>query len=72
MTKAEGIFLSFCTHAHYDHWEASGGKVKVQELRGTDDHWTHQVMMNCSYFSLDCTLDYVLTHDQAVSGEQQS
>jgi hypothetical protein len=28
--------------------------------------------MNCSYFSLDLTLDYVLTHNQAVSGKQHS
>lgn len=41
----------------------------VQALGVTGDCWTCQVMMNYSYFSLDCMLDYILTHDQADSGE---
>lgn len=33
-----GHISSYCTHVHYDHWEASGLKVKVQALQATDDH----------------------------------
>jgi len=45
---------------------------QVQALGVTGDCWTYQVMMNHSYFSLDCMLDYILTHDQADSGESVS
>ena len=68
-TQAEGIVLSFYAHAHYDQ-EACGAKVKVHALGVIGDCWTCHVMMNHSYFSLDHTLDYMRTHDQADSGEQ--
>jgi len=33
----EGSVLSFCTHAHYDHCEACGVKVKVQAIGANGD-----------------------------------
>jgi hypothetical protein len=71
-TQADSIVLSFCTHAHYDHQEACGAKVKFQTLGMTGDRCAHQVMMNHSYFSLDLMMDYILAVDQAVSGKQHS
>jgi hypothetical protein len=68
-TQDESIVLSFCTCAHYDHWEACGAKVKIQALGATGDCWTHRVMMNHLYISLDHKLDYILTPNQGDSGE---
>jgi hypothetical protein len=40
-------------------------KVKVQALGTSGNRWTCHVMMNCLYFSLDHTLDYILMIKQS-------
>jgi hypothetical protein len=52
--------------------EHCGAKVEVQALGMTGDRCDCQVMMHHLYFTLDCMLDCILNHNQAIWGQQHS